>query len=740
MGKKSRSKRNGAVNPKAAPGLGPSNQTASASGAAGPGGAGDWRECAVPVLPEESVRRKTLICGLIMLGLAGVVVWIYLRVGGFGFVYDDFFYIVYNDNITKGFNLRSIAWTIKSVYVANWHPLTWFVHLVAFSLFGMKPFGHHMVNVFLHIANALLVFGLLNKMTGARYKSAFVAALFAFHPLRVESVAWIAELKDVMSAFFGFLAMWAYLRYVAKRSAGRYLPVFFLMAISLMAKPMLVTLPFVLLLLDYWPLDRLRTPPYGGTSGKGGGGIVKSTLTARLTPACLLWEKAPLFLLAGISSVVTMFAQTISIGQVPMGYRLVNAIVSYVGYLKLIFWPSGLAALYPYQLTLTYTQVGFSLLGLATISGLAFWKRKRFPFLVMGWLWYLGMLVPVIGLVQVGLQSMADRYTSLPCLGLFIAIVWGLDAATENRPEVKRLLAAGGCAAVICLAILARMQTAYWKDQTTLFTRALAVTENNFLAHNNLGCELLNAGKTDMAAEHFRAAVKINPGYSDAHDNLGKALQVQGKMDEAVEEFKAALKANPDLYDALKNLGKALQAQGKLDEAVDRFKAAAIMNPQDCDILNNLGNVLQSQGKLDDAFTYYKAAFNIDPNYFQAHNNMGTILGMQGKLDEAIEQFRIAARIRPEDSDAVKNLGIALQSQGKLDEAIDSFNASLRIKPDDAEVLNNLGSALQAQGKLDEAIAHYRAAIEKQPDLEVARRNLDVALQAQLASQAKEKQ
>ncbi len=674
MGKKSRLKKDAAHKTDSAPAI------AAMSGK---------QQRAVPAPPEGSGRKETLVCGAILLGLAGAVVWIYLHVGGFGFVYDDFDYIVDNYNVKKGLNPESVAWAFRSVYASNWHPLTWLVHLAAIDLFGMEPAGHHWINVFLHIANTLLLFGLLAKMTGAGYKSAFVAALFAVHPLHVESVAWISELKDVLSAFFGLLTLWAYVRYVAKPCVRRYLPVLFLLALSLMAKPMLVTLPFVLILLDYWPLDRFRPQGDGGISrGEGG--------TAAPAPGRLLWEKAPLFVLIGLSSLVTMYAQTPSMQPIPLTPRIANALLSYAGYIGNIVWPSGLAALYPYPNVIVLDRLALPVLLLGAVSFFVFHKRERFPFLVTGWLWYLGMLVPVVGLVQVGLQSMADRYTYLSSVGLFVMVVWGLDAATENRPEAKRLLAAGGCAAVVGFAILARMQTAYWRDEITLFTRALAVTERNFVAHNNVGFELWKQKKIDMAIAQYREALSINPAYRDALNNLGKALQAQGKFDEAIDSFKASLRVQPD----------------------------------DCDTFNNLGNALQAQGKLDEAFAYYKAAQDINPHYFQAHNNQGTILGIQGKLDEAVAEFRIALTIRPEDSDALKNLGIALQSQGKLDEAIDRFNAVLRKKPDDCDVLNNLGSALEAQGKLDEAIARFRAALAIDPNLEVARRNLDLALQA----------
>jgi len=649
----------------------------------------DNRDGYIPAPSRGLLRKENLPCGIILLGVIGAVIWIYLHVARFGFVYDDFDYIVQNYNIQKGLNLNSLGWAFLNTYASNWHPLTWLAHTAAFDLFGMKPAGHHLVNLFLHIANTVLLFGLLCKMTGARYKSAFVAALFAVHPLRVESVAWISELKDVLSAFFGFLTLWAYLCYVAKPSVKRYLPVIFLLALSLMAKPMLVTLPFLFILLDYWPLDRSPFPAGNGTSMGNG-------VTGSLPLARLLGEKIPLFLLVGISSMVTMAAQTVSIKELPLGYRLVNAVVSYVGYIQHTVWPSGLAALYPYPVTLSYSAFGFSLCLLAAISVFVLYSGKRFPFLVTGWFWYLGMLVPVIGLVQVGLQAMADRYTYLASIGLFIMIVWGLSAALENHPRAKRVFVAGGCATLILLAILARAQTMYWQDQLTVFTRALDVTEDNYVAHNNVGYELRAEHKTDMAIAHFNAALSINPVYCDALNNLGKALQDQGKFDEAIARFDAALNVKPD----------------------------------DCDTLSNLGNAFQARGKLDEAATYYRKALSIDPHYYQAHNNLGTVLAIQGNLDEAVAHFNAALSLRPDYYDALKNLGTALQSQGKLDEAIARFHQALSIKPDDIGVLNNLGSAFEARGKLDEAVTYYKAALDLDPTLAIVRQNLEHALHA----------
>src|SRR3972149_3559607 len=459
--------------------------------------------------------------------------------------YDDRLYVYENPYVTHGLTTQGIVWAFTSKHASNWHPLTWLSHMLDCQLFGLAPWGPHLVNVLLHAATAILLFLVLRRMTGDLWPSAFVAVVFAVHPLRVESVAWVAERKDVLSGLFFMLTLWAYVGYVRHPfSTARYLTVMVLFALGLMAKPMLVTLPFVLLLLDYWPLGRM-TPLAAENRNKRLGATVQlspqrifsippqqsfSIPPQRIfsIPARLAMEKVLLMVLAAASCAATLWAQSEVIADdehMPLSLRIGNAVISYVAYLVQLFYPAGLAVLYPHPWSgLPMWKVAGALLLLAAICGGVVALRRRCPYLLVGWLWYLGMLLPVIGLVQVGLQAMADRYTYLTQIGLCIAFAWGVAQFTRSWPYRGWVC---GIASVLALATLlgcAWLQTSYWHDSETLWTHTLACTSRNFVVHNNLGNALAKVGRLKEAVENYEQALELKSNYHEAHNNLGVAL------------------------------------------------------------------------------------------------------------------------------------------------------------------------------------------------------------------------
>jgi tetratricopeptide (TPR) repeat protein len=651
--------------------------------------------------------------------------------------YDDNNYVCENPEVARGLTLQGIVWAFTNIYSANWHPLTWISHMLDCQFYGLSPGGHHLTNILLHMATAILLFLILRRMTGFLWRSAFVAAVFAIHPLRVESVAWVAERKDVLSGVFFMLTIWAYVRYVQSWSKGgnqgsraqaipvlnprslalNYCLVLLFFALGLMCKPMLVTLPFVLLLLDYWPLNLVTT--------------VTDHRNHFPIPRRLILEKLPLFGLAAAVCVVTLFAQTVALSsfeQISLPLRMSNALISYVTYLGQMFWPAGLAVLYPFPFGgVGISGVVLSLVLLAGISTGVFILRRR-PYFLTGWWWYLIMLAPVIGIVQVGAQARADRYTYLPQIGLYVLLTWA--AADLCAGWRQRRVVLGGIAAIVIasLSVDSFLQTAYWHDSESLWTHTLACTSGNFFGHNNLGLALLQKGKVDEAIAHYQKALQIKPDYAEAHYNLGLALFQKGSVDEAIFHYHKALQITPDFAEAHNNLGNALLQKGNVDEAIAHYQRALQIKPDYAEAHYNLGLTLLQKGKVDEAIAHYQKALQIKPDFAETDNNLGLALLQKGKVDEAIAHYQKALQIKPDDAEAHINLGNALFQKGKVDEAIALYQRALQIKPDDAEAHNNLGNALFQKGKVDEAIAHYQRALQIKPDYAEAHYNLGSAL------------
>ncbi len=565
-------------------------------------------------------HRLKLIISLFLVVATLAVYW---QVGNHEFVnYDDPSYVTENRHVQAGLTWESIIWAFTTTHRSNWHPLTWLSHMLDCQFFGLNPIGHHFTSVLFHITNAILLFMVLERMTGALWRSAFVAALFALHPLHVESVTWVAERKDVLSTFFWMLAMWGYIRYVERPATSRYLFVLVAFALGLMAKPMLVTLPFVLLLMDYWPLGRFQAKQSGNANMPQGSQseILPYNKSLGLRLVC---EKVPLFVLAALSSVVTFVVQKISgavvlMDSLPASYRVANALVSYADYIGKMIWPHDMAVFYPYSRMLTAWQVGASLMLLLGISVLAARERHAHPYFVTGWLWYIGTLVPVIGLVQVGAQSMADRYTYVPLIGLFIVISWGIPDIF-GRWRYRRIALAISTGVILSAFMMCTyFQVRHWRSSIFLFKHALKVTDRNHLAHYNLGVALTRQGEPMEAIGHFSRAIQVKPDYVKAHYNLGVELAKQGNVNEAISHFSRAIQIKPDYAKAHYNLGVALARQGKPLEAISHFSRTLEINPGHADAHFGLGVVLAGQGKFHKAISHFSEALRIRPDFAEA--------------------------------------------------------------------------------------------------------------------------
>jgi tetratricopeptide (TPR) repeat protein len=600
-----------------------------------------------------------LICLALTLAAAAV----FCRVCTYDFVnYDDpFVYVYENPNIQAGITPKAIKWAFTTGYACFWHPLTWLSHMRDWQLFGPNAGGHHLTNLIFHIANTLLLFIVLKQMTHTLWPSAFVAALFALHPLHVESVAWVSERKDVLSTFFWILTMLAYVRYVSRPKIANYLLVVIFFALGLMSKPMLVTLPFVLLLLDYWPLDRLG-PGVSPRRGKTG---------SKHSLSYLLIEKIPLFAMTTVSCIATFIAQKRGgvmhlLKDCGLFIRLANASISYMQYIIKMIWPARLAFFYPHpsqSVSVLYAAVSTAFLLTVTIFILRFAKERRY--LVTGWFWYLGTLVPVIGFVQVGSQAMADRYSYITLTGLFIIIAWGLPDLLGKWPYRKIVLRASSLVVLSVLAICTYLQQQCWKDTITLCQHALKVTKNNYSAHFGMAQPLLEQGRIEEAIWHYSETLRIRPDYVEALNNLGIALYKAGRVDEAIGYYKRAIEINPRDIEVYSNLGMALAAKGKFDEAISLYNKALQIAPDLIDIHLNLGFALTGSGKLEDAVKEYEKILLIQPQNAVAHNDFGVVLFRQGKFDEAIAHFKQAIQIDPNYTAARDNLNLALAEKQK---------------------------------------------------------------------------
>ena len=646
----------------------------------------DWLNSMILSEQQTDAKGKLQLSELlgICLLLVAVTLAVYWPVLRYDFVsYDDQDYIASNVHVQTGLTLPNIVWAFSTGQTANWHPLTWLSLMLDVELFGKDPMGSHFTNLLFHLANTVLVFLLFRRLTAADWRSAFVAALFALHPLHVESVAWISERKDVLSTFFGLLALLFYAGYArgvtgdtcrvtrtesilsrvtclpdeALAKAGHvsrfYWPALVFFALGLMSKPMLVTLPFVMLLLDYWPLRRVS-----GVRCQVASVPVREshmTLNPQLsTLNQLVVEKTPFFLLSAISCVVTFIVQQksgamASLVRISITGRIENTFVSYGRYLGKTFWPVNLAVLYPHPNYWDAELVIFSTALVAGLSVAAVWLGRKLPFVSVGWFWFVGTLIPVIGLVQVGNQSMADRYTYVPLMGIFIVVAWGWNELCTNQHWPKSAAGILAASLLVACGLRAKDQISHWQNSGTLFSHAIAVTEDNHIAYNNLGNYLFDRGQVPEAMDCYTKSLQIKPNYPEALYNLGNAFAKTGNLDGAVDNYRRALQIVPDRDDVLNNFGTVLAKQKQYAEAMANFEKALRVNPDSPNAHNNLATVLFIEHRFDEAARHYREALRLMPDNPQFHSNLGDVLVQQGQIAEAARCYQEALRLNPGD-------------------------------------------------------------------------------------------
>jgi tetratricopeptide (TPR) repeat protein len=686
---------------------------------------------------------------LLFIAISAIIV--YGQVRRHDFVsFDDNEYIYENPRVKSGVTLGNVIWAFTAFHSNNWHPLTWISHMMDCQLFGLNPGPHHLINLFFHIANSLLLFLVFKQMTGHAWKSGCLAALFALHPLHVESVAWISERKDVLSAFFWMLTTGCYIRYVRRPGLARYALALSCFILGLLSKPMLVTLPFTLFLLDYWPLNRLQC-------------LALSVRQNKKQLVRLIVEKIPLLLLVPISCFLTFYAQkhggvVKSIDVFPLQVRIANAVVSYISYIGKMIFPVKLAFLYPHHGMPPWWKILGAFLLIITLSFLAVKTIKKHPYILVGWLWYLGTLIPVIGIVQVGMQAMADRYTYIPSIGLLIIAVWGIPEVFANRRNKRIWTALSAVTAISIYAGVAWKQVGYWKNSISMLEHTLAVTSRNHVALDSLGVERFKQGKLDEAMDLFLQADRIFPDNPYTHFNMGVALYVKGNTQEAVDQYLEAVRIEPNYFQAYSNLGAACFSLGKTEEAIKHYSKAITIKPDFIDAYINLGIAWDTLGKFENAIQHYTRALHYDPNnvnahyhlavdlekvdrvdeamshysetirlrpdFFEAHYRLGVSLYKQGRMDEAMRRYSEVLRINPDFAEAHNNLGVILYRKGRVDEAIDRYLKALRLKPDYAEAYNNLGGAYFLKGDAPAAVSAFRAALRINPEYESAKKNL----------------
>ncbi|MFH1369830.1 MAG: tetratricopeptide repeat protein [Planctomycetota bacterium] len=689
-----------------------------------------------------------VLCMFLIFSTAAV----YMQTARFDFVdFDDPTYVGNNPKIPGGLTLDGVKWAFTTMHGSNWFPLVWLSLMIDRQLFGMGAGGFHLTNVVLHIANALLLFWVLKRYTKTLIPSFFVAAFFALHPLHVESVAWVAERKDVLCTLFWMLTMLAYLRFVERRTAGRYTIMLMCFSLGLMSKPMLVTLPFVLLIMDYWPLRRLWPEE----------GIGVSFFR-------LIIEKIPLFILLAISSWLTFIAQktggsVVRLSVFPIDYRVGNALISYLDYISKMFYPVRLAAFYPYRTTgLADWSVATSTAVLLVVTVVIVLLRRR-KYLLAGWLWYLGTLVPVIGLVQVGRQATADRYTYIPLTGLFIMLVWLAGGIISKCRYKAAIVSIGGTALICILWILTFMQVGYWRDTITLLAHTAAVTTDNYLAHSVLGAHyvekgdikdatrevekvmkmnvrdidvlynvakvLAKLGRTTEAIEYYNRILAVSPGDPDTYIALAMMEADRGNFENAINLYREGLKYHPENGALYGRLGSLFLQMGLVDEAVVELEKAMELRA-DSGIYGNLGLAVSLKGEIERAIEYYKKAIWIDPANAEAHYNLGNTYLAQERPAEAAGEYEKAIEAKPDYSKAYGNLGIALSWMDRNDEAINNFRYAAELDPNNIEAHFNLATALADKGLNDQAIAEYEKVLKMDPDNPIVQQALKKAKEA----------
>ena len=611
--------------------------------------------------------------------------------------YDDGVYVTNNSHVRTGLSIRNISWAFTTMEASNWHPLTWLSHMLDCQLYGLNPTGHYLTNLFFHMANVLLLFLVLRTATGRLWESAMVAALFALHPLHVESVAWVSERKDVLSAFFWMLTILAYLRYIRSPGIGRYVIIVIFFASGLMAKPMLVTLPFVLLLLDFWPLGRLELSICRKDLELSGASLPDQNGSRPIK--YLILEKTPLFLLSVVSSIVTYVAQSrgetiAALKMIPITIRCLNGCLAYVQYLWKMIWPSNLAIIYPHPVNSLPVWSGIAA-GLFLVLVLLFAIRYafRYPFFLAGWLWYMGTLIPVIGIVQVGVQSMADRYTYLPSIGIFIIFAWSVPRMLSMMRHIRLLnmfIAISASTILICFSVVTWLQLGHWQDTEEVFRHAVFATRNNHVAHCNLGNALLKQNKLEEAFREYERALEIWPRYPDANNNLGLIYAKKALLKKAMAYYKKAIQVDPRHILAHLNMADALTELDQLNDAVFYYNKTLVINPDLGKVHNALGVALAGLERMDEAIAHLNRAIDLCQDCPGPLNNLGRVFTLRQNYEEAIDRLQRAIELQPGYAAAYNNLGLVYVNLGSYKEAVYYFASALHFKPDYIKARDNL--------------------------------------------------
>ena len=660
---------------------------------------------------EQGKKWACIRTILILLALTVATLAVFWQLESHDFInYDDPDYVLDNPFVRKGLSWEGVRWAFQSKAVSNWHPVTWLSHMLDFQLFGKKAAGHHLTSLFFHLANTLLLFLILKEMTASYWRSALVAAMFALHPLHAESVAWVAERKDVLSAFFWFLTLAVYVDYLKRPARGKYLSALLLYTLGLMAKPMVVTLPFVLVLLDFWPLGRLPASE-----------INRGRIWPALRP--LLVEKIPFFALSLLSCLITYYVQdqggaVSPLKVVPLGVRISNAFISYVEYLDKTLWPRDLAVFYPYPDTILLSKALGAALLVIFISLFAVYTLKRFSYIFVGWFWYLGTLVPVIGLVQVGMQTSADRYTYLPLIGIFLLLSWGITDMTHRTPGQRIMLSFCAFLLLAHWTFSSWRQVSYWKNSVSLFEHTISVTRDNSVAHMNLGEALSKVGRNDEAMRHYQETLRINPTSDKATNNFGIELLRRGQSQEATQYFRKALQLNPRLEYAHINLGAQLAKTGTSEsnaEAMQHFLDALKINPFSHDAHYNLGVVLLLEKHTEEAIVHFEAAVRLNPEFGKAHHQLGIIYAQKYVPEKAIFHYREALKSDPHAAILHNNLAGQLILHGKMDKALSHLQMALSITPNFPAAHYNAGNILMILERIEEASKHFEEALRLDP-------------------------
>jgi len=653
--------------------------------------------------------RVTVLCLL----LAALVFVVYAQTVNSGFVgYDDSDYITENPYVIDGLTREGVAWAFTTTLHYHWHPVTWLSHMTVSEFFGLNPGAHHLVNLLLHLANSLLLFIILRGMTGSMWRSAMVAALFALHPMNVEPVAWVTGRKDLLSTFFLMLTMWSYVIYVRKPGVWKYLLCILFFCLGLMTKSMLVTVPGILLLIDYWPLGRLRIRLSRGNSGHEGISLFR-----------IILEKVPFILLSAVLGVltVTVFSQrmpTDVMSATPLIEKAAMSVVHYWEYIGKMLWPSHMAFTYSHPDLYSPLKIFGGWAFLVCTTALVLWWARRLPYLVVGWLWFLGTFLPVIGVVQKGGWGMADRYAYVPFIGLFIIVVWGINdiAARWKWRFVKQGLIVAAAVLLSVMSVTAWFQAGYWKDDIALAMRALDVTGGKTNIYNNLAVALEKEGRTDEAIRYYQEALRVNPSYVKAHFGLGNALAKKGRTDEAIKSYREVLRINPEHTRAHYNLGVLLEKEGNERDAARHFSEVLRIHPDFAETFNKMGVLLTENNKLSEAMQYFQKALRVDPRHTETRRNLGDLLLRIGNPREAVKQYREVLRIDPDNAAAGDGLRRAQAMIDEVDTALQDAKEKIRNNPDNAELHGTMGHLYHRRGDLDRAAEHYRRALTLDPE------------------------